>query len=153
VLRDFEPGAVYRSRSVSCPRTPKLVLVLIRNGEAQLLEEVQSLNDDHISRMIGAPELRRLPLRTHPLDGTEIVAYASDDPRGYVPNCRIERSRRPIYGPVLILGMENGAHRHLRPEEVLAIELVPPRKGERLPCLRVKEEIDTTLVREGGTAA
>ncbi|MEJ2540321.1 MAG: hypothetical protein P8188_10165 [Gemmatimonadota bacterium] len=129
------------------------MLVLIRNGEAQLLEDVSSLNDDHIARMIGAPELRRLPLRTHPLDGTEIVAYASSDPRGYVPNCRIEKSRYPVYGPVLILGYEDGRHRQLRDEEILAIELVPPRRGERLPCLRVKEEVDTSLVREGGTAA
>jgi hypothetical protein len=131
----------------------RLVLVLIRNGEAQLVEDVSNPGDDHLSRMIGAPELKRVSLRTDPVDGAEIIAYVSDDPRGYVPNCRIEGARYPVYGPVVILGSDEGRRRALREDEILAIELVPPRGGDRLPCLRIKEDLFVSRHREGGTAA
>ena len=129
------------------------MLVLIRNGEAQLVEDVANPGDDHLARMIGAPELRRLSLRTDPDTGAEIVAWASDDPRGYVPNCRIEGLRYPVYGPVVILGADGARHRPLREEEILAIELVPARGDDRLPRLRIKDELTVSRVHQGGTAA
>jgi hypothetical protein len=129
------------------------VLVLVRNGEAQLVEDVSNPGDDQLSRLIGAPELRRVSLRRDAPRGREIVAYVSDDPRGYVPNCRIEGARYPVYGPVVLLASENGRRSMLREDEILSIELVPPRGDDRLPCLRIKEDLVVSGLREGGTAA
>jgi len=103
--------------------------------------------------MIGAPELRRLSLRTEPGSESGIVAYASEDPRGYAPNCRVDGLRYPVYGPVVVLGSEGGRHRVLREDELLAIELLPPKGDDRLPRLRIKTDLLVSRVREGGTAA
>jgi hypothetical protein len=103
--------------------------------------------------MIGAPELRCVPLRGDDPRGRELVAYVSDDPRGYVPNCRIEGARYPVYGPVVILASEGGRRSLLREDEILAIELVPPRGDDRLPCLRIKDDLVVSRIREGDTAA
>ncbi len=130
-----------------------LVLVLVRNGEAQLVDDVSNPGKDHLSRMIGAPELRRLSLRTEPGSESGIVAYASEDPRGYAPNCRVDGLRYPVYGPVVVLGSEGGRHRVLREDELLAIELLPPKGDDRLPRLRIKTDLLVSRVREGGTAA
>ncbi len=154
VPRRIRPSWVCSIDNPDFPLSPvTLVLVLVRNGEAHLVEDVSNPGDDQLSRMIGAPELRRLEFGVDSGGGSEIVAFASEDPRGYAPNCRIDGLRYPVYGPVVVLGSEDGRHRGLREDELLAIELIPPRGEDRLPRLRIKSDLMVPRLHEGGTAA
>lgn len=112
-------------------------LIEVRAGEL-IVNIVQGtdIDDSVVQDLLGARFLSEADLPK--AAGPELQAYYDPEFKGNEVACFVPGFERKVYGPLMIVGVqEDGAFRGLTEEEVSRFSLVPPAEGERHPRLAV----------------